>query len=49
MKGYSEEQEGATGMAVINALARTQDSVCRTFYDLSEGLDWARFLMSRAA
>ena len=47
VKGFSEEDEGATGMAVVNPLARTQDSVCRTFYDLEEGLDWARFLMSR--
>ncbi len=49
IKGHSEEAEGATGLAVINPLARTQDSVCRTFYDLEEGLDWARFLTSRAA
>ncbi len=48
-KGFPEEEEGATGLAVINPLARTQDSVCRTFYDLEEGLDWARFLTSRAA
>ena len=47
VKGFSEEDEGATGMAVINPLARTQDSQCRTFYDLEEGLDWARFLTAR--
>jgi len=46
-KGYPEENEGACGLAVINPFARMQDNVCRTFYDLEEGLDWAKFLRKK--
>lgn len=48
-RGYAEQEEGCSGLAVFNANAKMQDSEIRTFYDLQEGLDWMRFLKGRAS
>lgn len=46
-KGYAEQAEGCSGLAVFNSNAKMQDGEIRTFYDLEEGLDWMRFLRAR--
>lgn len=46
-KGFPQQKEGASAIAVINPYAETMEGRCRTFLDLTDGLDWLETLKSR--
>lgn len=46
-RGFPDETEGASGLAVVNPFASSQDGICRLFYDLEEGREWLAWLLKK--
>lgn len=46
-KGFPQQEEGRSAVAVIDPLSETKEGRCRTFLDVADGVEWLNLLRSR--